>query len=394
MARFAILLCLTPLALSLGGAGTVQVEEPKEPFVPDTKPPTNKPTAQPTRPPTFKPDPDMFPVTFEEYSNGAKCGSDNFKRSTCYQDKEGNHFRYGCKSGDGLKVYTDSCGKSGCDPENCQNNWKWYSDEANICIADEPKAKIFKFTCHAPGAIEGVESIELPDVVTPPKTCGQLKWPTMGGSASVCGASTVLNGRCSGEVDLFTARRTCSKIGARLCTSDELGGDEAKGTGCKFDCRRVWSSTKCATKSGAQGFISLAGSRKCKDRIPELCEDATSQSAVIRCCADAGPDDEEVVVGPQPYPSGFTKAVSSDYKASDGECGKSTPIRQYNCWVNPVDGTSQRFACRPGSSMVWAQSCGSTTDCSKCEGEWFTQDEAVNKCYSTTEDFLYSYTCA
>ena len=191
-----LLVCLTPLVQSLGGAGEdayvtpvpvaptagdaptpvgaptsaavssapVPGEEgyvtpvpPANPVAPgddvfvapNTLQPTQRPTTPPTRPPTLPVDPDMFAVTFEEYEEGASCGSEQFKRGTCYKDSEGNHYRYGCKSDDGLKIYTDSCGKDSCAPANCQNNWKWLSEEANMCLVDE--ANIFKFTCHAPG---------------------------------------------------------------------------------------------------------------------------------------------------------------------------------------------------------------------------------------------------
>lgn len=314
-------------------------------------------------------------------------------KKTCYTDAQGQSYRFGCKSSDGAKVYTDTC-KGGCNPANCDNNWKWLGDEANQCTQAFGDNTFFKYTCHAPdAAIDGPDDVVIPDTPIVPKACSELGWVTSPASDQVCAGSAVINGRCSGNVNIFAARKFCSRIGARLCTSAELAADEAKGSGCKYDCERVWSGTKCTTKEGSQGFLTLSGARKCSSKLPSRCDEFESQDAVVRCCADAGKNDAPIVRGPQAYPLGYSPAHSMDYPIADGECGKSAPLKSYNCWVNPADNKSQRFACRPGSNMVWAQSCGTSANCELCQGTWFTQDEEIDKCYSTDADTLYSYKC-
>jgi len=383
-----LLVCLTQVN-SLGNVPTVP-PTPEPPVQINSRQPTAQPTAQPTIPPTFAPDPSIFAVSFEDFAGS--CSASSPTKKTCFTDGNGQSYRFGCKSEDGNKVYTDTC-KGGCNPANCDNNWKWLGDEANQCTQAFGDDTFFKYTCHAPDAGNaGPGDQEAVDAPFVPKTCNELGWVTSPASDQVCAASAVINGRCSGNVNIFAARKLCSRIGARLCTSQEIAADEAKGSGCKYDCERVWTGSKCTTSEGGQGFLTLAGARKCSAKLPSRCDDFESQDAVVRCCADAGTGDESLVKGPQAYPLGYSAAFSMDYPIADGECGKSAPVKQYSCWVNPAGGTSQRFACRPGSNMVWAQSCGTSANCELCQGTWFTQDEEIGKCYSTDE-FLYSYKC-
>lgn len=374
-------LSLLPLVASmgnvqedLGGLGPIQIL-------------TRVPTAQPTAKvavPTYQPDTSMFPVTFADYSEKT-CGSTP-TISTCYVDPKGNAFRFGCKKQDGGKVYTDTCHKGRC--VECDNNWKWMGDEANQC--SQSMDQFFQFQCSAPEIEKPKAQVPVQSFVAA-KSCEQLGWSTAGGSDSVCAESAVINGRCSGEVDATTASNTCAKVGARLCTSDELALDEAKSSGCKFDCARVWSSSQCTTKEGASGFMSMSGAKKCASSVPSRCDDAKAQTGVVRCCSDVS---TAPVVGARfGYPAGYSPAISSDYPSSDGACGKSKALKSYSCWTNPVDGTSQRFACRPNSQIVWTQNCGQDDTCGQCSGDWFSQDELLGKCYSA-DSLLYSYACS
>ena len=71
-------------------------------------------------------------------------------------------------------------------------------------------------------------------------------------------------------------------MGARLCTSEELANDEAKGGGCKADCKGVWSADTCDG-----GHTWQAGAAKCLKDFPSACGDSSAKAAV-RCCADSG----------------------------------------------------------------------------------------------------------
>lgn len=377
-----LIACLAPLVHCFGTVEQIEIL---------TRQPTPLPTAAATAPPTYLPDPDMFAVSYEEYLDGAKCGQGVFKRNTCYTDSKGKSYRFGCKKDDPTKVYTDAC-EGGCAAANCQHDWKWLGDQANMCMIQE-RDTFFKYTCHAPEAVDGVVTETDTEPTYEPKTCNELGWSTLGGSDTVCAESAVVNGRCSGDTDQLTASQICAKLGARLCTADELSFDEAKGSGCKYDCSRSWSATKCTTTEGNPGYETLAGARKCSSLIPTRCDEPTVQTAVTRCCSDAGAGDAPTTESPQAYPLGYSPAVSMDYPIADGECGKSAPVDTYSCWKNPADGIFQRFACRPGSLMVWSQSCGTSDNCSLCQGNWFTQDEAIGTCYSTDVDTLYSYKC-
>lgn len=74
--------------------------------------------------------------------------------------------------------------------------------------------------------------------------CADLGWNSEAyGDPAVCGetdADVLTGGDCSGEVSFDEARALCQHAGARLCTSDELIADEARGTGCHYDEAFVW----------------------------------------------------------------------------------------------------------------------------------------------------------
>lgn len=108
------------------------------------------------------------------------------------------------------------------------------------------------------------------------RTCAELGWGYRYGNTEVCG-----------ESDNFPAGTTCHKkqihafaedacydMGARLCTADELNANVAKGTGCGFDSKWVWSRSACNA-----GFMQVKKSK-------QKCVAATSTADGVRCCAD------------------------------------------------------------------------------------------------------------
>jgi hypothetical protein len=318
-------------------------------------------------------------TTKEDCFNGQASNS-----VACYTGADGMNYRYGCKK-DG-KVYTDMCDSNKCNPEGCQNNWKWHDEMVQQCYFDGSSYYQFECTDLSPGEeyagagaggkIEGTSS----------KTCGALGWAPAATSPFVCGASKI-GDECPLDGAYDAAEKYCKDAGARLCTVEELEKDVTKGTGCKSDCAAIWSSTTCE----GGGHKIAAGAAKCAKEHPTKCG-TTSDVARPRCCADSTNSNVGSSAG---LPAGYQLATAMDYPASAGACG-GTASKSYSCWTNPTTGASQRFACSGDSEQVWVQSCGTDSTCasSSCTGEWFSQGEKLSRCYEATgADFLYTYTC-
>eukprot|EP00041_Stephanoeca_diplocostata_P024542 m.625090 g.625090 ORF g.625090 m.625090 type:complete len:1261 (-) comp22547_c0_seq2:1117-4899(-) len=117
-------------------------------------------------------------------------------------------------------------------------------------------------------------------------SCGHLSWHFRGGNTEVCGESEVL-GVCTKASSLQEAADLCQSMGARLCTSEELLNNVAKGTGCQYDYAKVFSSTPCGDFDG--GLVQK-GSRK--STLTPVCSSdmAATQTYAVRCCADRSPE--------------------------------------------------------------------------------------------------------
>jgi len=102
----------------------------------------------------------------------------------------------------------------------------------------------------------------------------------------VCGASdeAPLVG-CSGQVPHAEARELCQSIGARLCTAEELLGDEARDTGCNYNTALTWTHD---SGCGGDGHEAVYGSSLMGNA--SHCLNGVSLSgkttAATRCCAD------------------------------------------------------------------------------------------------------------
>lgn len=343
-----------------------------------------KPAVDPTAP-TFD---NVEPTTYSEYSASGRlrCSAAPTSTKECWADGEGTLFRYGCMKGDD-RVLTDKCDE-GCD--NCEGDWKWGGERQGVCYNDG--TLLYSFNCG--GDAEEPAQPEKPKQPIIPssgggdrsaKSCEELRWPVDNGDDSVCGFSKVDNGECA--TGTYTEAKTiCAAVGARLCTADELMADETKGTGCKGDCARVWSSTRCET-----GHHSLSGASKCAKNWPEECTD-NGEKLVVRCCADTGDGEAFFPFGGDP--NTFSPATAKDYSLGDGNCGVNQPINTYSCWTSP-DKTTYRFACSSDDSFVYHQSCGTDRTCadSSCSGGWKKTGEVTEQCYSN-EAFLYHYQCS
>ena len=70
----------------------------------------------------------------------------------------------------------------------------------------------------------------------------------------------------------LTANQICVSNGLRLCTVDEVKATETEGTGCGFDAKRMWTSSRsdCAsgkfkTMPGHPGYLP-----RCPPRHPQF----------------------------------------------------------------------------------------------------------------------------
>ena len=116
-------------------------------------------------------------------------------------------------------------------------------------------------------------------------SCAELGWfpeaPNYGTSL-VCGASKRGGspvGSCSGPLTWDQANSFCTEAGARVCTLAELQADEAKGTGCLLNKKRVWSDDPCEEGQWSEFGSTRGGSEP-------LCSDNNTLLGA-RCCADA-----------------------------------------------------------------------------------------------------------
>jgi len=307
--------------------------------------------------------------------------------SDCWTGPDGVSYRYACSVEGGGKVLTDICEDSTCNPSSCLGEWTWHEEYSKTCYNDG--AAFYQYECSGLGLDEAYEASSEAGRIegTSQHTCQQLGWETSleaGKSPFVCSQSKI-NDECPVDMTFAEAEATCSTVGARLCTSEELANDEAKGGGCKADCKGVWSADTCDG-----GHTWQAGAAKCLKDFPSACGDSSAKAAV-RCCADS----VNMNVGPSAgLPAGYSLATASDFKLEDKICG-GTPTKQYSCWTNAVTGQAQRFACTADSTFVWSQSCGTDATCagSSCSGDWFNQNEELNQCYEDPSGNLYSYDC-
>lgn len=115
-----------------------------------------------------------------------------------------------------------------------------------------------------------------------PKTCTEFggtasAYARLGADAQTCAVPGV---PCGKKVAKAEASEQCSKIGARLCTPDELESGEGERAGCRLKSKPVWTAQEC--NQGA-GFVTR--SSKKGDGKPQ-CSDSTAPVAAVMCCAD------------------------------------------------------------------------------------------------------------
>ena len=115
-------------------------------------------------------------------------------------------------------------------------------------------------------------------------SCAKLKWTNAAkfGNKAVCSSRNrgTKTGKCSGAVNFATAKAHCEHKGARLCSYAEVHADEARGSGCGYDAKRVWSSTSCGTGK----VWTQAGRRNEVRKARKFCTSVTAK-VYNQCCA-------------------------------------------------------------------------------------------------------------
>ena len=107
-----------------------------------------------------------------------------------------------------------------------------------MCAATEEKAYV---SCCA----DVYAAFDPPKLVSM-STCDDLGWdPLPRGLPAICGENSLGLGGCSGELTFDEARLFCESKGARMCSIDDFGNDEAFGSSCDYEWELKWSSTEC-----------------------------------------------------------------------------------------------------------------------------------------------------
>jgi len=112
-------------------------------------------------------------------------------------------------------------------------------------------------------------------------TCHELGWNSAGfGSEDICASAqdAPLSGCTAATWD--QASNTCTNVGARLCTVDEIVGLEGKETGCDANGEYVWTSS---TEDCMLGYASTALTNN--PAAAPLCHNKQTSRSVV-CCAD------------------------------------------------------------------------------------------------------------
>ena len=129
-------------------------------------------------------------------------------------------------------------------------------------------------------------------------TCSELGWNVnRGADPLVCGASNLNHDGTTGmdsntclgadnsATDGFAhAAAICSGAGGRLCTIEEIMGDETQGTGCGHDGDQVWTSSTCDSNGDGEADGMATAQGNANNGVQ--CQTDLAQNLAVRCCAD------------------------------------------------------------------------------------------------------------
>jgi hypothetical protein len=153
------------------------------------------------------------------------------------------------------------------------------------------------------------------------KSCAALGWPVVG---SACGESDlkfkvkVGTDKCYNWLSQPDGEKQCSKIGGRLCSATEITAGVGKSTGCQFDSKFVWTSTKCTGGGGGYIKAKANGETECR---------GVGENGPLKCCSDVSLNSSPapyVYPPPPPYGYGYRQAdLSEEGEAAAVGTGKS-----------------------------------------------------------------------
>jgi hypothetical protein len=116
---------------------------------------------------------------------------------------------------------------------------------------------------------------------------------------------------CSGQVNFAGSTTFCRDAGARLPTLDEAKDLVVRGTGCKYDRHRIWTSSKCG--AGKVWVTSGKGRTKAQDPTwgqNTVCVSVKKKTAYTRCVGDVK-GTSETAERCVKCPTGSSKAAGS-----------------------------------------------------------------------------------
>jgi hypothetical protein len=185
---------------------------------------------------------------------------------------------------DEVPIWTTSSGACGSsrhitaagDPRN------WDAARRPNCTDDASLRAVRCCADEVPGVLNCAESANAAqNVCVSPTSCEALSWHLESTDDDICAESTALS--CQ-QLNYVGAEAACLSVGARLCMLDEIGANEAAGTGCGFDSARIWTMDSDGCPVGQH--ISAAGKAFFWSTASPQCTDL-SVVLGVRCCADA-----------------------------------------------------------------------------------------------------------
>ena len=141
------------------------------------------------------------------------------------------------------------------------------------CITDG--SAVSSLRCCADYVAPEVDEIEQTDSLETQQSCEDLGWMHRYGNTETC-AQSVLHGKCYTKVSRAEATALCSRLGARLCSLDELQARAARSSGCSLDSKFVWALNTC----GEGGYVARG-----RDGAAPVCQPRDASDFGVRCCS-------------------------------------------------------------------------------------------------------------
>jgi len=153
-------------------------------------------------------------------------------------------------------------------------------------------------TCGRAGRCSESARWAVPSELHEVRCCSETKlgstWRRWGGCSVWSESDGAEMGGCHHEKNFTEAEAICSAAGARLCTTEELEGNCARGTGCGHDSDLIWSGSLSASLPPPAAPLSPpAGLYECAGDMSASCDAATP----VRPCAGGSADAEQVEAG-------------------------------------------------------------------------------------------------